>query len=87
LSSLRAPSTYRRTPSSLVSEGCVPLAKDSVRVQRAEKLSAPRPQELSGLPAPQSKLSVAVVTTMAGVPLKVLLAKYSPRQRSEVTEA
>jgi hypothetical protein len=57
----------------------IPAGRLRSRVQRTENLSAPMTPE-AGEPMPQSKLTSASSRTRAGLPLSVVLLKYSPRQ-------
>src|SRR5215475_8173341 len=67
----------------------MPGPKLTVRVQRAEKLSTPIPHAALGLPRPKSKLRKTAPSsrTIAGMPERVILLKYSPRHRPAGTLA
>src|SRR5262245_24940752 len=67
----------------------MPCARLTVRVQRAEKLSAPMPQAELGLSPPKFKLRKPEPSsrTIAGLPDRVWLLKYSPFHRSVGTVA
>src|SRR5262245_54402587 len=75
---IKLPSSQTRMPSSAVAvKVWLPVLKPKLPVQRAEKLSLATP--LPGPPEPQLLLILDWQAVKIGLPLRVMLLKYSAR--------
>ena len=83
-SMIGAPFSQTRTPSSTWAwKRYCPWSNQTMRVQRALKLSAGMPG--AGLPKPQLKRTAGSTRTRAGAPCTLGLVKYSPHHPSTGT--